>query len=95
MKFRMLFSAVLIDFPNSKVCLKWPFMHLVYQTIKVLGLSEVLIWFRDGAFKVGSWDRTNISQENVLTTIMAKCQFINGASNKQQWTNITFFLIFL
>ena len=43
------------------------------------GYCEVLIWFRDSLLGVViRWcDRpgTNISQENVLTTIMAKCQF--------------------
>ena len=43
------------------------------------GYCEVLIWFRDSLLGVViRWcdrPRTNISQENVLTTIMAKCHF--------------------
>ena len=43
------------------------------------GNGEVLIWFRDSLLGVViRWcdrPRTNISQENVLTTIVAKCQF--------------------
>ena len=41
------------------------------------GYCEVLMWFRDSLpGMVIRWcdrPRTNISQENVLTTIMAKC----------------------
>ena len=44
-----------------------------------IGLCEVLIWFRDDGFGMvtGRCDRpsTNISQENVLTTIKVKRQF--------------------
>ena len=43
------------------------------------GYCEVLIWFRDSLLGVViRWcdrPRTNISQESVLTTIMAKCHF--------------------
>ena len=42
-------------------------------------LSEVLIWFRDGAFRDGHGrcgrPTTGISQEVVLATIMVKRQF--------------------
>ena len=36
MKFRMLFAVVLIDFPNSKVCLigEWSIVHGEYQLWK-------------------------------------------------------------
>ena len=43
------------------------------------GYCEVLIWFRDSLLGVViRWcdrPRTNISQENALTTTMAKCHF--------------------
>ena len=31
-------------------------VSVIYQTIKVFGLSEVLLWFRDGAFNDGRWE---------------------------------------
>ena len=50
-----------------------------YCEVQAFGYCEVLIWFRDSLLGVViRWcdrPRTNISQENVLTTIIAKCHF--------------------
>jgi hypothetical protein len=97
----------MVTLPVPQSCTKRPkptalkndaFPHIVLYlpNHKSFGYSELLIWFRDGAFRDGHWYKcempnTDISQENDHAMLIVKRQFM---AYNFRWTAVDLHYLF-